>query len=238
MGATVVIVALAPPEALSDAGLTVQTGKYGLVIGTTGVTVQLRVTGPLMVPPCTAGATVMLIEETSPGTTASGFKGSVVRVKSVAARAGNAPANSKRQSRGRATCADQNFHGDLDGLDFNMSGLSVQVRSIPGTAKTLPVRAEVLRSFYRKTAAAGHRPHHLANDWRGIIHTTIAFSLGMRKPCECVACGYGLHPEAVRGVRRSLAEKAGSRCSAALARRTDNTQEKAAFRVESGLAIE
>ena len=77
-----VMVAVAPPEAVSDDGLTVHTGKYGLVTGTTGVTVQVRLTGPVKLPPCTAGATVMLVEETSPGTTALGSKGNVVSAKS------------------------------------------------------------------------------------------------------------------------------------------------------------
>lgn len=155
MGATVVMVALAPPDAVSDGGLTVQTGKNWLVIGTTGVTVQVRLTGPAIVPPWTEGATVMLVEETSPGTTASGFKGSAVMVKSVAAWAGNAPANSTRHSRGV-----QNFHLDSEDLDFNMSGLSVQVRSIPETAKTLPVREKVSPSSYRKRQPGNALPHN------------------------------------------------------------------------------
>src|SRR5579862_7229993 len=153
------MVALAPPAAESDDGLTVQTGKYGLVIGTTGVTVQVRLTGLPILPPCTAGATVMLVEETSPGTTASGFNGSVVMVKSVAARAGNAPANSTRHNKGV-----QNIHLDSEGLDFSMSGLSVQVRSIPGTAKTLPVRRKSRRLFYRTGPT-------ISLHWRGIIHS-------------------------------------------------------------------
>src|SRR5579863_2302090 len=112
------MVALAPPDAVSVEGLTVQTGKYWLVMGTTGVTVQVRLTGLLRAPLEAVAATVILVEETSPGTTALGFKGSVVMVKSAAARAGKAPADSTRHRR-----RVRNFHGDSEGLDFNMSGL-------------------------------------------------------------------------------------------------------------------
>lgn len=130
----VVIVAEAPPEPERDAGLTVQTGNDVLVICTVGVTVQLRLTGPMNPEPAT---TLTVVDETPPGATASGESGKVDNVKSCA-DAGAMSTIARRQKATRLPRPVHRFQLDSDPSDLNMSRLAFQYLRFLGESKSCP----------------------------------------------------------------------------------------------------
>ena len=76
----VVMVAEDPPEAVSDAGLTVQVGRSAGGIVTAAVAAQVRATGPTN----PVFVTIVILEEAvPPGATAVGLKAVADRVKST-----------------------------------------------------------------------------------------------------------------------------------------------------------
>src|SRR5579864_4100679 len=138
------MVALAPPEALIVAGLTVHTG-LSTVPGTDGVTVQPNVIGPANPVPVTI---VIVAADVPPGATASGDRfGFTVIVKSTADAFG-APtiAAASRHNAAMPARPGHNFTLDSDHKDLNMSRVRFQYPSIPWTTKKLPRPQPFLRN--------------------------------------------------------------------------------------------
>lgn len=115
----VLIVAVAPPDDVIDAGLTRHVGSSAGGIETEAVTVHPSVTLPVYPLGVT---TVMFEEDVPPAAVASGEKAVAVKVKSTEAdAAGTTSRLASRHNTGRPPRLVHKFHLDSTNSDFNMS---------------------------------------------------------------------------------------------------------------------
>lgn len=131
----VVIVAVAPPEPVKDGGLTWQGGNSDGGIEIDAVTTQDSATVPAKP---LAVTTVMVEDETPPGSTASGLNGVAVKVKSVCADAGNTNNPAKKHKTATLVRPPQIFLLVFDHSEFNMSRCGFKYLRFLGSQKSCP----------------------------------------------------------------------------------------------------